>query len=520
MPQACIGHLVRKLFNHSAKLQKNAELCIVMSMIDKKDKDKREENVNDASLHTSKAMHRMILGLTLPAIVSNITVPLLGLCDTAISGHLGSERYLAAIAAGGMMLNVVFWLFGFLRAGATGLAATAYGNRDPRALGEVLMRSFWLAIAMGAALIALQVPLLTLLEKLIGASEEVAHSARNYFSICIWGAPALLATMALNGWMIGVQTTFWPMVVSVTVNVLNIIFSLTTVFLLQVGFEGVAIGTLCANWCGLLIALPIAVSVARRIGMKPMYAGADERESNSENALTPLGRIPLRIPFAQLVKGDAIGRFFKVNSDLFFRSFCILGVSMTVTAIGARMSDAVMGANAIMMQMFLFFSYFMDGFAYCGEALCGRFAGAGERPMLMRTVRAILMWSVLMMLIFTLLYTLWGTDFASLLTDSTSVLKVVDEMHLWLVLIPLMSVAAFIFDGFYIGLTATFRLFWTTVVATAIFAAICFLHLSQGTLTISMPDNDTMWIGFLAYLATRGILLSMLLSNTVCRRMA
>lgn len=460
---------------------------------------------NDLVNSEPKGLNALIMSLTLPAIVSNITVPLLGLCDTAISGHLGSERYLAAIAAGGMMLNVVFWLFGILRAGATGLAATAFGNRDARGLGEVLMRSLWLALAMGVCLIVIQYPLLTVLESLIGASPEVSESASHYFMICIWGAPPLLATMSLNGWMIGVQTTFWPMVVSVSVNVLNIIFSLTTVFVLKVGFEGVAIGTLAANWCGFFIALPVAVSVCRRV------------ERKGSGSTPPFGHIPLRIPISQLVRGGAIGKFFKVNSDLFFRSFCILGVSMTVTAIGARMGDAVMGANAIMMQLFLFFSYFMDGFAYCGEALCGRYAGSRQVWMLRRTIRTLLLWCGGMAVVFTALYTLWGVDFAALLTDSDTVIAVVRDMRIWLILIPAISVAAFIFDGFYIGFTATFRLFWTTLIATVVFAAICFVHHGADGWSISLPDNNQLWVGFLSYLATRGLLLSLLLRSTMSK---
>lgn len=416
------------------------------------------------------SINRRIAALALPAVASNITVPLLGLCDTAVTGHLGEAAFLAAISAGGMMLNVIFWVFGFLRMGTTGLTASAHGADDGAGVSRVLSRAVALAALAGVAIICVRQGLLSILVNVIGADERVAALSSEYFNICIWGAPALLVTLSINGWFIGMQTTFWPMVVSIAVNIVNVVCSLVAVFLLDMGFHGVAVGTLVANWLGLLLAIVALLRFGRG---QTLWCG-----------------------WSELWRGGELRRFFGVSADLFLRSSCIMIVSLAVTAYGARLGELTLAVNAVMMQFFVLFSYFMDGLAFSGEALCGKSAGASDRGGVVRAVKALIGWGIAAAAVFCAVYTLLLPQVAGLLTDVADVRSGVVAMRAFVALIPPVSAAAFLFDGFFIGLTATRRMLLTTFGATAIFF----------TIIIFGPGvNITLWCAFLAYLLVRGL---------------
>ncbi|MDE7159857.1 MAG: MATE family efflux transporter [Muribaculaceae bacterium] len=440
-----------------------------------------------------KAIDKSILRLAVPAIVSNVTVPLLGLCDTAVSGHLGGSAPLGAIAVGTMMLNVAYWLFGFLRMGTTGLTAEAFGSGDRDTLQSVLLRGLGLGLLIGIALICLRGPLGALILHLAGAEPEVAALARDYYDICICGAPALLGTMALTGWMIGNQSTGLPMTVAIITNIINIAGSLTFVFGIGLGFTGVAYGTLVAQWCGLVLSIIFSC----RLG----------------GTYTPLFSRGASKVWRSLVAGGGLGRYFKVNVNLFFRSVCIMSVSMTVTAVGARIGDITLAANAVMMQFFIFFSYFMDGFAFAGEALCGRYKGAGDWMEMRRSIRRILGWSVCMALLFFCVYLLAGMPIARMLTDDEAVRMEIARYSWAFILIPPLSVGAFVFDGFYIGLTDTGRLLAATVTAACIFFVISFLPLHT-----PLAPNALLWTAFLSYLSIRALVLGAMLPGVVVSR--
>ncbi len=439
-----------------------------------------------------KEIDRAILRLALPAIVSNITVPLLGLCDTAVSGHLGGSAPLGAIAVGTMMLNVAYWLFGFLRMGTTGLAAEAFGGSDSKALQLILLRGLTLGLLIGLALICVRGPLGGVLLRVAGAEPEVSGLAREYYNVCVCGAPALLGTMALTGWMIGNQSTGYPMTVAIITNIINIAGSLTFVFGLGMGFVGVAYGTLVAQWCGLVLSILFSCRLGGR------YA--------------PLFRRGAGAVWRSLVSGGGLGRYFKVNTNLFFRSVCIMSVSMTVTAAGARMGDVTLAANAVVMQFFIFFSYFMDGFAFAGEALCGRFKGAGERGKMQRSIRRLLGWAAAMAALFFIVYLSAGLPIADLLTDDEAVRREIARYAWAFVLIPPLSVGAFIFDGIYIGLTDTGRLLIATLAAAVIFFVIAFIPRGTG-----VGLNTLLWSAFLSYLLTRAAVLGAMLPGVVRR---
>ena len=439
------------------------------------------------SMQSLGKINHQILNLALPAIFSNITVPLLGLCDTFITGHLGSERYIAAVAVGTMLVNSLYWLFGFLRMGTTGLTAEAFGWNDEEMQRRIFTSSLILALLLGMALILLNRPLAQLMLFIMDPPEATARLGADYFRLSILSAPAMLASMAVTGWMIGRQNTLYPMILALSVNIINITLSFWFVFGLESGFIGVAAGTCAANWCGLFLALFLA------------------RGLQSEDRLLA--------PLRGLWKAMDMRRFFRVNSDLMLRSGCIMAVLFAMTSFAGRMGDNTLAVNAILMQFFMFFSYFMDGFAFSGEAMCGKFAGAAERGMITLTVKGLGLWSALMVVLFTLIYLFFITPVTSLLTDEGSVISGVTAMRTVAALIPVISASAFIFDGIYIGITATRQLFFTTVAATAAFFAIAFT--SADPVISGMTPNETLWTAFLAFLMLRGILLAGMLRFSV-----
>ena len=284
---------------------------------------------------------KQILHIAIPSIISNITIPLLGLVDVAIVGHLGSASYIGAIALGGMLFNMIYWIFGFLRMGTSGLTAQSYGGHNMKEVTHVLMRSLSIGI--------------------ISASAEVQHLSATYFHICIWGAPATLGLYSLSGWFIGMQNAKYPMYIAITQNIVNIIASTFLVLVCNMKIEGVAIGTLIAQYAGLFMAFLLW--------------------------LHHYGYLRKYIHFKNLFEHTAMKRFFQVNRDIFFRTICLVTVTVFFTSTGASYGDVLLAVNTLLMQLFTLFSYIMDGFAYAGEALTGKCVGAADRKELHNTVR-------------------------------------------------------------------------------------------------------------------------------------
>lgn len=410
--------------------------------------------------------------LAVPAILNNITVPLLGISDTAIAGHLGNDVYLAAMAVGAMMFNVIFMLCGFLRMGTTGLAAQANGAGEESSTFGVLRQACSIAVCISVVVLLFRSVLADFLLGIISPEENVAGFAICYFDIVVWSVPAQLCVMAAGGWFIGRKNTLIPMVVAVATNILNIATSVSLVFCFDMGFKGVAIGTLVSNW----------VAFAAMAGIIGKIAGFRK---------IPVKNVPWK-------------RFFSVNTDLFFRSACIMGVSLAMTSVGARIGETTLAANSVMLQFFLFFSYFMDGFAFAGEALVGNAVGAREGSVLRRSVKALLGWGVGLSIFFGVLYLCATPAIVSLLADSEAVLTEVVSMKFWLVALPVVTVWAFIFDGVFIGLAHTRPLLVVTLIASAIFMGIVML-------TKEVPDslrNSLLWLAFETYLLLRGVLLA------------
>lgn len=413
-------------------------------------------------------MNRQILHIALPSIVSNITVPLLALVDTTIAGHLGAASYIGSIAVGGLLFNMVYWLFGFLRMATGGLTAQSYGAGRKTECQAVLLRSLLLAAALSLLLVAGQKLWLRLSLHWIQATPEVIAGANRYFDILVWGAPAVLGLYSLTGWFLGMQNARYPMWIAIGQNVTNIALSALFVFGFGMKIEGVALGSLIAQWAGFLIALLLAQR------MMPW---------------------PLRSLRSRVFDRAAFRRFFQVGRDIFLRTLCLIAVTTAFTAAGAASGDLTLAANTLLMQFFILFSYVMDGFAYAGEALGGRYFGAADQSAFVRLTRNLAGWGLGLATLFTLLYVGLGDWILRLLTNEARVIAVATAYLPAAYLIPLVGVWAFLFDGLLIGTTSTRPMLLSMAFATATFFL---LH------TVLPLGNANLWLAFLTYLGSRG----------------
>lgn len=414
---------------------------------------------------------RQILNIAIPSIVSNVTVPLLGLIDVAIVGHIGDAVYIGAIAVGSMIFSLVYWVFGFLRMGTSGMTSQAYGGRNLTEVTRQLARSLIVAFAVAAAILLLQSPLLWLMMRVISPTADVAPLAQIYFRICVWGAPAMLGLYGLTGWFIGMQNTRIPMFISIMQNVVNIVASLTLVYGFGMKLDGVAAGTLIAQYAGFVVAVLLLFRYYGRL--RPYF-----------DAKGLLSRKPM-------------ARFFSVNRDIFLRTLCIVGVNLYFTSAGARQGATILAVNTMLLQLYLLFSYVMDGFAYAGEALGGRYHGAHNVAAFRSTVGRLFLWGTLMATLFTLTYAIGGGSFLRLLTSDDTVVAASADYFPWAVAIPFAGMAAFVWDGVFIGMTATRSMLTSSTIAAATFFAIC--ALLSPTL-----GNHALWLAMLSYLAMRG----------------
>lgn len=413
---------------------------------------------------------RQILHIAIPSIVSNITVPLLGLVDVAITGHLGAAAYIAAISIGSMVFNTTYWLFGFLRMGSSGLTSQALGRRDFQEVTSWLVRGLVIALGIALLLILFQWPIREVALWLMRPEEEVRQMVKTYFHICIWGAPAMLGLYTLNGWFIGMQNSRIPMVVAIAQNIINILVSLFLVFGLHMKVEGVALGTLIAQWMGFLLAC----------GLLFRFYGRH-----------------LNFQFEKLFSKSALKKFFIVNRDIFFRTVCLVSVMLFFTSAGSWQGEVILAVNTLLMQLYLLVSYVTDGFANAAEAMSGKYWGAGNLSAFRDTVRRCFVWGGLCALLFTVVYVLGGDAFLTLLTDEPTVIAMSHQYVWWAYLIPFCSIGAFIWDGVFIGITASREMLVSSFVATLVF----FLFY---ILCIKHMGNHGLWLALLVFLLTRG----------------
>jgi len=431
-------------------------------------------------------MNRQILRLAIPNIISNITVPLLGMVDLAILGHLESKLYIGAIAIGGLIFNFIYAFFSFLRMGTSGFTAQAYGKDDKQELILMFGRSMFFAIAGGLIIILLQYPIDLLSFNLIEGSAEVETLAREYFYIRILAAPASLGIMALSGWYTGMQNAKYPMYIAIFINIINISANLFFVYYLGMRSDGVAWGTLIAQYVGLIIGL---IFFFRKY--KYLFGFWE------------------RINFFNWEK---LGRFFKVNLDIIIRTLCLIFVFAFFTAESAKVNDTILAVNTVLVQYLLVFSYLTDGFAYAAEAIVGKFIGSKNQTDLKRSVKLLFAWGLYISIPFTLTYFLAGDNLLYILTDNPNVISAASPYMFWIGLVPIITFAAFIWDGIYIGATASVPMRNTLVIST-IFVFLPIYYLLNKTL-----GNHGLWLALMLFMISRGLLLTLYSKKYIFQR--
>ena len=431
-------------------------------------------------------MHKEILSLAIPSIVTNITVPLLGLVDVAIVGHMGDASYIGAIAVGTMMMNVICWLFGFLRMGTSGMTSQAYGRGDSKEAATILFQAIALGAAIGILFVLFQPLLLRLFLFFMRPSDEIRAFASVYFHVCVFGLPAALVMYGLTGWFIGMQDTRTPMTVSIFQNIVNIMTSLLLVYVFGMKVEGVALGTLTAQYSGLLLALYI---------LRRKYA-SHYQLLFSQFTLKPGD-------YSSFSYKHTLNRFFRVNRDIFLRTLFLVAVNAAFTSVGSRQGDVILAVNTLLFQFFTLYSYIMDGFAYAGEAICGKYYGAGNAPSFHACIRRLFAWGVIMTVVYTAAYYFGANDILHVLSNEQTVIEASEPYLLWVALIPVAGMGAFIWDGVFIGITDSRGMLLSCFVAAIVFAIIL-------SLFFTAMGNHALWLALLSYLLARGVMQTML----------
>lgn len=418
------------------------------------------------------SIHRRVLRIAWPLALANLSVPLVGLVDTAILGHLDRPTYLAAVAAGGSVITLLFWLLGFLRTGTTSVTARAHGARRNEEVTDTAARAMAMALLLSLLLIVFSRPLVDIILHFIAPEAEVRALAREYALIRIFSAPAVLGTYVLIGWMVALQSARRALLVMLTTNLLNLLFDLILIIGLGLNSRGAAFAAVGAEWSGFLMAAALALDLNARVGAKLRRAALTVRASYTE--------------------------LWRVNRDLFVRSACVLFALTFFTAQGARHGEVILAANAIMLQLLLLFSNGLDGLANAAEALAGHAHGAGKIKRLKLVTRSAFLWSWLIAVIVTLVFALIPETIASLFTNLVSVREVVLEHFAWLALLPLVSVGCFVLDGVFLGtgLSRSMR--------NIMIGSLLLVYLPAWWSTQSL-GNHGLWLALIAFFLARSI---------------
>lgn len=454
-------------------------------------------------------MNKRILGLAIPNIITNITVPLLGMVDMAIVGHL-SAAHIGAIAIGTQIFNLIYWNFGFLRMGTSGFTAQAYGAQDMKEAVRIFLRAIVIALAVALLLIVLQWPISLLSEVIfrVDNDESIIQLALAYFFVRIWAAPATLGLYAVKGWFIGMQNSKLPMWIAIFLNIVNIVCSLLFVLVLHWGIRGVALGTVIAQYSGLTVGLFFLV----------------KKYGHIFSQYYPEAKLTAKEKMSQMLKETlqwkAMRGFFKVNGDIFLRTVCLSTVFTFITAASSRMGSDILAIDALLLQFCTLFSYIMDGFAYAGESLVGRYIGAKDGKSLRLSVRLLLLWGVILTVAFTAIYALCGNGILKLFSDDPAVIVGAQPFMFWTLIIPICGFSAFLFDGIFIGATASRTMRDCMFIASAAFFAVYYLGLTIPNLlygTTPNPEqmNNILLTAFMVYLSMRGILQAFSLKKSV-----
>ncbi|MDA3862065.1 MAG: MATE family efflux transporter [Melioribacteraceae bacterium] len=428
-------------------------------------------------------LNKQILALAIPNILTNLSVPLLSSVDTAVVGHLDEAYYLGAIAIGSMIFNFIYWAFGFLRMGTTGLTSQAVGKGDNNEVALNLFRPALIAIAFGIILISLQFIIAEFSFSIISASPEVEQFAREYFYIRIFAAPATLLIYVFHGWFLGMQNAKYPLILLVTVNILNLVFNIVFIFQFGMKSEGVAYGTVLAQYSGLLIAIILFI-----------------KKYNSQLKYFSINSI---LEFSKLKQ------FYQVNSNIFIRTLALLFVLSFFTAESAKYGDNILAANTILMQMWIIISYAVDGFAFAAESLVGKLIGANDKARLKQTIKYLFVWGTGIGLVFTIIYSFTGELIINVFTSNKVIINIALSFVGWTIISQMINSISFIWDGIYIGATKTKAMRNSMLLsAFAVFLPAYFL-------TKDVLGNHSLWFALTLFMIVRAVTLTIVAKKNI-----
>jgi len=429
-----------------------------------------------------RVTHRQVWAMAGPIILANVSVPLLGAVDTAVVGHLGEVHYIGAVAIGAMLFNFIYHLFNCLRMGTTGPTAQARGAGNHAEVRVMLARAMLLAAIAGGTMVALQVPVLALAFWAIDASAQVEQHAREYFLIRVWALPAVLCTYAIIGWMYGLRNVRTPLVIQLFTNGMNIALDLLFVFGFGMGLAGVAIASVIAEYAGLALGL---IYVRRTLRTLPDGG---------------LG--------SSLFDRERLLRMVAINSDIVLRTLCVVSVMAIFMAKSAELGDLPLAANQVLYLFLVFTSFGLDGFAHAAETILGEAVGRRDQAGFRQGRRLVFLWAGLVGLLNVLIYALFGTAIIALITSIPEVRAAAGTYLWWPVLIPLVSVWAYTYDGVYLAATRT-RIMRNSVIVSFV----AYLAVVQ----VAMPlfGNDGLWAAVATFLALRGLLLHLCLPRVL-----
>ena len=414
-------------------------------------------------------MNKEILRLAIPNIISNISIPLLSTVDTALMGRL-SEIHLGAVGLGAMIFNIIYWNFGFLRMGTTGMTAQAYGQKNQEEMILTFGRSLLVALAIAFLILLLQYPLGKASLYLMNTEGEQANLVYRYFMIRIWAAPASLALYALMGWFFGMQNAIYPLIITLVINVVNMVVSFVLVQNFAMGVEGVAYGTVIAQYVGVLLAIGLFFFKYREL-------------------LNHLVR-------ASLIQWEALKQFLKINGDIFLRTVCLSLAFGIFYSQSAKLDDLTLAVNVILLQFLNWMSYGVDGFAFASESLVGKYKGAKDQVNLRKAIRLSFLWGVGLALIYSIFYWPFGKSLLAIFTNQSHVIEAALPYLFWMVIFPPLATPCYIWDGIFIGLTEAKAMRNSMGIAFAIYL-ICFFGL--------LPfGNHGIWAALLIFMIARG----------------
>lgn len=431
-------------------------------------------------------LNKQILRLAIPNILSNISVPLLSSVDTALVGHLTGVYYIGAVAIGSMIFNFVYWGFGFLRMGTTGLTAQSYGINNQAENLSILIRALLVALASSIVVIALQYPIAKGSFYLVEASKEVEKHAYIYFNIRIYAAPATLSLYAIQGWFLGMQNARYPLYIILLVNVVNIICNLIFVIGLGMNSDGVALGTVLAQYVGLIFSLYL------------FYRS--------------YGKLIVFFEWKKILDLTALKRFYTLNFDIFIRTLLLIFAFAFFTAKSAEMGDDILAANTILMQLWMIFAYAIDGFAFSAESLVGKFIGAKNESFTKKIIKLTFLWGMGFGVLFTLIFLIFGESVVAIFTNKPELVALSMSFIVWIIFAPLINSFCYIWDGIYIGATASGAMRNSTFVATVL------IFIPTYYLTINLWGNHALWLSMTLFMIARGVTLSVLAQKHIFDR--